>query len=142
MFKIITESIKESVTFSCILLFIMFEFGLARKLMQIGDMDATFLENTALVIADAMGGFDVPATGFDAKTGVWVLFIILLFITNLIALNTLIAILGDKFDEVMAEKDLYDMREKIVLLIELSEFYRFNEDEEDMVYIHMIRYVS
>jgi hypothetical protein len=142
LFKIITESIKESGTFTGILGFIMFEFGLARQLMQIGDMEATFFEHTALVFAEAMGGFDAPATGMDAKSGVWVLFIILLFITNLIALNTLIAILGDKFDEVMAEKDLYDMREKIVLLNELNEFYLFNEDKEDMVYIHIIRYVS
>jgi HJR/Mrr/RecB family endonuclease len=120
----------------------MLEFGLARQLMQIGDMEATFFEHTALVFADALGGFDAPATGKDAKTGAWVLFMIFMFITNLIALNTLIAILGDKFEEVMAEKHLYDMREKIVLLTELNDFYYFNKDKKDMIYIHIIRYVS
>jgi hypothetical protein len=120
----------------------MLEFGLAQQLMQIGDMEASFFEHTALVFAYTLGGFEAPATGKDAKTGAWVLFIIFMFITNLIALNTLIAILGDKFDEVMAEKHLYDMREKIVLLIELNDLFIFNRDKKDMIYIHIIRYVS
>jgi hypothetical protein len=111
-------------------------------MMQIGDMEAGFFEHALIVFADALGGFDVPASGKDAKTGAWALFLILMLITNVIALNTLIAILGDKFDEVMADKHLYDMREKIVLLNELSDFYYWNKNKKDMKYFHIIRYVS
>lgn len=110
--------------------------------MQIGDMEANLIEHTFLVFADALGGFDLPSTGKDSKTGAWPLFIIFMFITNLIALNTLIAILSDKFDEVMAEKDLYDMREKIILLLELNDLFHFNKDKKDMKFIHFIKYVS
>jgi hypothetical protein len=95
--------------------------------MRFSEEDAIFFEHTSIVFSEALGGFDSPPTGGQALPGQWVLFIILMFVTNLIVLNTLIAILGDSFDNVMAEKSLYDMREKVVLLIELNDFYSGNK---------------
>jgi hypothetical protein len=65
-----------------------------------------------------------------------------MFVTTMIGLNTLIAILGDSFDNVMAEKHLYDMREKVVLLKELNDFYCYNKQKEDLCFMHIIRYVQ
>jgi len=41
----------------------MLEFGLARQMMQIGDMGASFFEHIYLVFAETLGGFDSPSTG-------------------------------------------------------------------------------
>jgi hypothetical protein len=56
-----------------------------------------------LVLIDALGGFDPPETGADKPTGAWFTFIILQIGTSIIVLNTLIAILGDSYDNVMNE---------------------------------------
>ena len=54
-----------------------------------------------------------------------------MFVTNLLVLNTLIAILGDSYDNVMSEKATYDMKQKIQLLLELNVIYFFNKNKED-----------
>jgi hypothetical protein len=65
-----------------------------------------------------------------------------MFIVNLIVLNTLIAILSDRYDNVRAKETIFDMREKTILLKELNDFYFWNRNKEDMCYFHIIKYVS
>ena len=56
-----------------------------------------------IVGARALGGFDPPETGDDKVVGNWLVFLMLQTVTAIITLNTLIAILGDAYDEVMTE---------------------------------------
>ena len=62
-------------------------------------------------------------------------------ITNIIVLNTLIAILGNSYDIVMNEQNAYDMRLKIDLLLELNEILmrKANESLAEQ-YIIIVRY--
>jgi hypothetical protein len=110
--------------------------------MRIGEQDANILEHAGLSFSSAMGGYETPGTGSFSTPGEFILFIMLMFYANLIALNTLIAILGDSYDNVRAEESLYDMKEKTVLLKELSDFYVWNRNKVDMCFLHIIRYVS
>ena len=61
-------------------------------------------------------------------------------------LNTLIAILGDSYDNVMNEAAAFDMKQKLVLLVELNNFMMLIVDEEkasqDKNYIIIIRYIQ
>ena len=54
-------------------------------------------------MADALGGFDSPGVGEDKVVTQWFVFINLQVITSIVVLNTLIAILGDSYDNVMNE---------------------------------------
>ena len=69
------------------------------------------------------------------------IFIMLQIITNIIVLNTLIAILGNSYDIVMNEQNAYDMRLKIDLLLELNEILmrKANESLAEQ-YIIIVRY--
>jgi hypothetical protein len=69
--------------------------------MRFSEIDASFLEHSGLILVQALGEFDQPSTGSDAIAGQWFMFIITAFFSNLIVLNTLIAILGDSYDKVM-----------------------------------------
>lgn len=59
---------------------------------------------TGNLFAYTMGAeFEAPATGADSIPGNWIVFIIMKFIITLVVLNTLIAILGDSFDQVKTD---------------------------------------
>ena len=72
------------------------------------------------VFSETLGGFDMPGVGLEKKVGAWIIFIMLQLITNIVVLNTLIAILGDSYDNVMNEQNRYDMKMKMELLQELN----------------------
>lgn len=61
------------------------------------------MEQIGLVSTEALGGFEVPDVGEKKETAVWLIFIMLQIVTSIIVLNTLIAILGDSYDNVMNE---------------------------------------
>ena len=73
------------------------------------------------VFSETLGGFDMPGVGLEKKVGSWIIFIMLQLLTNIVVLNTLIAILGDSYDNVMNEQNRYDMKMKIELLQELNQ---------------------
>jgi hypothetical protein len=121
----------------------MAQFGLAEKFMRFGEDNASFWEQGVLVFFKALGAFEPPPTGTERVSGFILMLMFLMLVTNLIGLNSLIAILGDSFDKVMNAQKLYDLREKNVILLELNEFFRkWNKDKEDFKHIHVIRYVS
>ena len=70
------------------------------------------MEQSGLVFSEAIGGFDAPGTGKDRVVTAWLVFILLQIITSIIVLNTLIAILGDSYDNVQNDAIAYDMRQK------------------------------
>ena len=110
------------------------------------DNKVTFLEQQGLVLVDALGGFDSPEVGEDKVVAQWFIFIQLQVITSIVVLNTLIAILGDSYDNVMNQADAYDMRQKVELLIELNDFMKMinNKKKATQVkkFIILIRYRS
>ena len=62
-----------------------------------------------MVFSDVLGGFDAPGTGDDYQPGKWAVFLIGMIYILVIALNSLIAILGDSFDKVQSDLKSYDM---------------------------------
>ena len=58
--------------------------------------------------SEVNGGFDAPGTGDDYEPGKWIIFTISLTYLSVIALNSLVAILGDSFDKVQSDVKSYD----------------------------------
>lgn len=67
-------------------------------------------------------------------------------IINIIALNTLIAIIGDSFDKVQEDKNSYDGLMKVGLLDEINELLMLTNWDQDkpceMAYIIIVKYAS
>lgn len=74
----------------------------------------------------------------------WVNFLLLLGITNIIGINSLIAIIGDSYEKVQSDRGFYESIYKFDLLSELNDFYLFlyrnRRREANFVYVHIIRY--
>ena len=58
------------------------------------------MEQLGLVFSDSLGGFEAPGVGEEKVITAWLIFLLLQIITTIIVLNTLIAILGDSYDNV------------------------------------------
>lgn len=64
-------------------------------------------------------------------------------VTNIVVLNTLIAIIADSFEKVQNEKISYDALQKVTLLEELNELYMtFGEPDDEFVNLHVIQYAE
>ena len=74
----------------------------------------------------------------------WSFFIIFLTVTNIIGINSLIAIIGDSYDKTQVDQAFYDAVQKFGLLDELNNIYFFFKKylklRPQFVYIHIIRY--
>lgn len=104
-----------------------------------GEVSTYLVERMGLVFVDSLGGFDTPESHLVA----WAIFLLLQIITNIVVLNTLIAILGDSYDNVQNEQVAYDTKQKIELLSEMNDFLKgFSKagTEEDKKYIIIVRY--
>lgn len=76
---------------------------------------------TGHIFAETLGAeFESPPVGNDFIPGAWTVFIIMKFIITLVVMNTLIAILGDSFDQVKTDQNAYDTLQIIDLLLELN----------------------
>ena len=64
-------------------------------------------------------------------------------ITNVVALNTLIAIIGDSYERVQNDRESYDALQRVELLDELNDFYMlFKRAERRLVYLNVVSYAS
>ena len=59
----------------------------------------------------------------------WLNFVNLQLVTGIVALNTLIAIMGDSFDDVYSNYDKFDCKTKVELLLELNDIYFWNRSQ-------------
>lgn len=92
--------------------------------------------NFGMVFSEILGGFDAPGTGDDYEVGKWELFFATQIYLAVIAMNSLIAILGDSFDKVQSDLKSYDYLQKVDILISLNRKVHFrNKDLKDMRYI-------
>jgi hypothetical protein len=142
LFSILVVSAMDCIPFLLITGGMIVAFAIIKAFLKIGEDEVAFYDQLGVDFAYTMGGWDSPDVGEERTPGAWTVFFVLIFITNLIVLNTLIAILGNSFDNVMTDGIVYDMREKIALLLELHDFQVWNRDKVDNRYIHIIRYVS
>lgn len=94
------------------------------------------------MFSDILGGFDAPGTGEDYEPGKWLIFIFSMTYLMVIALNSLIAILGDSFDKVQSDLRSYDCLQKIELLIEFNLKFPQYRESVDMKYIQVIKYLE
>ena len=104
---ILVDSFRDSSAFLAILPYLCLMFGMVSGLMDLGSPGISLLEGVLMVFADSLGGLFIPlanpddqAGGFNARLPDWTNFLFLQLLTSIVALNTLIAILGDSFDEV------------------------------------------
>ena len=95
-----------------------------------------------------MGGLyhpDVLSTDFIQRIPGWVISLFLQLFTGLLAVNTLIAVMGDSYDKVKNDYHKYDIQTKISLLQDLNDVYYKNRLEgapKKMVYLHNIQYLT
>ena len=102
------------------------EYGLGVFLEALGDFERPSIENTPQ-----------PLIRFN----VWIMFLLLQMITNVVALNTLIAIIGDSYERVQNDRESYDALQRIELLDELNDFYvLFNRAERRLVFLNVVSY--
>ena len=72
----------------------------------------SLVEHVVTVFLEALGDFTAPNKDdtpvSSLRMNKWIVFLLLQMGTNIVALNTLIAIIGDSFDKVQNEKESYD----------------------------------
>ena len=150
-FVILLESLKDSKAFLLIVAYNCFVFALVYSLIAIGDLEKLpLIELVFIVFQDSLGGFSAPdseeTNNFDLRMVLWTVFILLLVVTNIIGLNSLIAIIGDSYERVQTDKAFYDAIQKFGLLNELNNiylfFYRNKKVVADYVYIHIVTYAD
>ena len=81
-------------------------FAFILQMMQRGEQEYAIVEQTFVAFQDALGDMssapskeDMPGF-YEMRIAHWISFFLLQCITNIVALNTLIAIIGDTFDKV------------------------------------------
>jgi hypothetical protein len=112
LYSIIEVSVQDSLSFMMLVGFLIFSFGLIRSMLDFPnnhDMSYEF----GMMFSDILGGFDAPGTGDEYQPGKWVAFCLSLTYIMVIAMNSLIAILGDSFDKVQSDLRSYDSLQKI-----------------------------
>lgn len=119
---------------------ILLSFALTDRFQREEKKDISLYDEILLIFAKSLGAYDTPETGEERKTGAATLFYVLNFVTNLVSLNSLIAILADSYEKVRNDENVYDMREKIELLSEINSMNL--DDRHEFYYINIIRYVS
>ena len=88
--------------------YLIFSLGILRAMRDYPENNSLAFEFGSS-FSDILGGFDAPGTGPDYKPGKWEVFFISQIYIAVIALNCLIAILGDSFDKVQSDAKSYDM---------------------------------
>jgi len=79
----------------------------------------------------------------NIKYGDWVVFILGIFIMNILILNSLIAILGDSYDKVQQDRKLYESERKLPLLIELNAIFSLCRSKSgEKKYLHLFTYTE
>ena len=148
-YVILIESYKESKAFLAIVGYICTVFAIVSSFITIGDEDNfIMLELGFIVFQDSLGGFEAPDKDEISdnleRMARWVIFILFLIVTNIIGINSLIAIIGDSYERVQLDRAFYDASEKFGILNKLNEFYLFLNHNKKMaakyVYIHIVRY--
>ena len=147
LFKILEVSFQNSSSFLLIFVYICIWFGMANQLPFMGAYEIYLFEQIMTVFADSMGGLYHPSEGpmeeFASRMPGWFIFVTLQLIVGLVALNTLIALMGDSFDHVQSNNDMYDLRTKVELLLELNDIYFWNKVKkaEKWAYLVIVQYV-
>ena len=122
LLTIIFVSIKHVMSFVYITAYMMFSIAVVTNLISYPESENILITTGNLFAYTEGAEFDAPPTGDDYAPGKWAVFIIMHFIITIVVLNTLIAILGDSFDQVKTDQTSYDTREIISLLLELNYF--------------------
>ena len=78
----------------------------------------------------------------DSMTWIkWVILNIFLILVNIVSLNLLISIIGDTYDKVQAAIDVFHIKSKAEILLEIASFLPQIEDE-DLVYLYLFHFSS
>ena len=104
LYVLISESVKDAINFIVIQFYICFAIALVNSLMTIGLIDYTLVEQSMAVFLEALGDFERPTKDSIPVTflrvNAWMIVLLLQLITNIVALNTLIAIIADSYERV------------------------------------------
>ena len=107
LYVLIRESIKDSVEFIVILVFICLVFGMVKQLIELGSSTGesmAIIEQLLRVFLSALGDFTTPTKSDQPITlkriNSWIVLLLLQLVTNIVALNTLIAIIADSYERV------------------------------------------
>ena len=147
LYVLISESVKDAINFIVIQVYICFAIALVNSLMTIGLIDYTLVEQSMAVFLEALGDFERPTRDNIPVTflrvNAWMIVLLLQLITNIVALNTLIAIIADSYERVQNDRESYDALQRVELLDELNDFYMlFNRAERRLVFLNVVSYAS
>ena len=101
---ILIEAYKDSKAFLFIVGYICYVFALVYSLLTIGDEEKLKLQELVLIsFQEAIGEFNAPTPteipDYGQRMAFWFFFILFLVMTNIIGVNSLIAIIGDSYDK-------------------------------------------
>lgn len=112
-YVILLESFKDSKYFMILVIYICFFFALIQSLIDIGNENKLNIFELALVVfQDSLGAFSAPdrdeIEDFWKRLANWWNFIMFLLASNIVVLNSLIAIIGDSYEKVQLDQAFYD----------------------------------
>ena len=121
----IVEVFKGIVGFLVILL--VFVFGFAFSLMAFRKNDEDYGRYWLIVWRLSFGDFEDMQD--DHRISEIIYFIGASFIMPLVMLNLLIAVISEKFDEILSNNKLADIRERLSLILEVGKFVATKDEE-------------
>jgi hypothetical protein len=66
--------------------------------------------------------------------------VIMMIYVNLIALNSLVALMGDAYGKVQSNAEMYDLLMRLDILMRLNRKMVNNRQDKNMRYIHVVYY--
>lgn len=81
-------------------------------------------------------------SGDDAATEEKAVYILFVYLVNVVSLNLLIAIISQTFSEVQAQLDSYHCRTKAQILFEIGTFMTLSRDSNQASYLFIFRYAN
>lgn len=148
LYVILVQSTNDMIPFSVIFFYMIFSIALISRTKAMNKPSVTdwgFSEDMGSVLGSGLSFGDSPLANFGTKSGIeygeWVLFVLSVFIMNILILNSLIAILGDSYEKVQQDNKLYESQQKMPLLKNINTLFSLcNSKKGKRKYIHLFTY--
>lgn len=145
-FRVLIELIKSTImdmsSFLFIMLLIIVLMAVVTGLKHIDGLEDqnevwdTFTSNLGEFYMTMLGE---NAEG-DSSALKWLIYILFTVLVNIVALNLLIAILSNTYDNVMASLDATHLKTKVEVLDEISDFMIWNRFNKETHWLHFVYY--
>lgn len=145
-FRVLIELIKSTIIdMSSFLFIIVLIIVLMAIVTGLKHLDGTEDQNEVWNTFGAnLGEFYMTMLGENAEGDSsalkWLIYILFTVLVNIVALNLLIAILSNTYDNVMASLDATHLKTKVEVLDEISDFMIWNRSNKETHWLHFVYY--